>query len=559
MLTFAPRCAPDLSPLGSLPGWLSALLRARGVDTEEKADRFLNPSLTDLNDPYKMEGMETAVKLIRKAVAAGDRIMIFGDYDADGVCATSILLETLTELGAQVSFRLPSRQKDGYGLNENAVREISEKAKFLITVDCGISNRTEVALAKKLGMTVIVTDHHQLPEELPEADAVLNPLIGNYPCPFLCGAGVALKICQALQGTAGLEKRLDLAAIATVTDVVPLMDENRVIVREGLERIRKTGRPGLKALLEYSGTAGPLQADALAFRLGPRLNAAGRLGDASLAVRLLLTGMPEKAADTAGKIEEMNRRRQNMEREITAAALMQITESPSFGEDRILIVAGEGWNPGLIGLAAGKICEKFYRPAIVLSLPEDGGPAVGSCRSIPGVNIFELLRECEDLLVRFGGHAQAAGLTVARENIPALREKMNRILREKMDESVFIRTLDYDLEVPFRSWTADTLSALDLLEPTGYGNPAPVFLLSGAQVQSMRRVGRDLSHLQLQLLTPESTLVKGIAFSMGEEAEKDHMDIDVLYRPVRNEFNGRTSIEAQISALRPSGTPYPNP
>ena len=556
-MNFTPRCTPDFSPLGTLPGWLSALLRARGVDTEEKADHFLNPSLKDLHDPYRMEGMESAVKLIRRAIAAGDRIMIFGDYDADGVCATSILLETLTELGAQVSFRLPSRQKDGYGLNENAVREISEKAKLLITVDCGISNRAEVALAKELGMTVIVTDHHQLPEALPEADAVLNPLIGNYPCPFLCGAGVALKICQALQGTAGLEKRLDLAAIATVADVVPLMDENRIIVREGLERIRKTRRPGLKALLEFSGTAGPLQADALAFRLGPRLNAAGRLGDASLAVRLLLTGMPEKAADTAGKIEEMNRQRQNMEREITAAALAQITESPSFGEDRILIAAGEGWNPGLIGLAAGKICERFYRPSIVLSLPEDGGPAVGSCRSIPGVNIFELLRDCEDLLVRFGGHAQAAGLTVVRENIPALRERMNRILREQIDAAVFVRTLDYDLEVPFRNWTEETLAELDLLEPTGYGNPVPVFLLSGAQVQSMRRVGRDLSHLQLQLLTPESTLVKGIAFSMGEEAEKDHLDIDVLYRPVRNEFNGRTSIEAQISALRPSGIPIP--
>ena len=556
-MNFTPRCTPDFSPLGTLPGWLSALLRARGVDTEEKADHFLNPSLKDLHDPYRMEGMESAVKLIRRAIAAGDRIMIFGDYDADGVCATSILLETLTELGAQVSFRLPSRQKDGYGLNENAVREISEKAKLLITVDCGISNRAEVALAKEVGMTVIVTDHHQLPEALPEADAVLNPLIGNYPCSFLCGAGVALKICQALQGTAGLEKRLDLAAIATVADIVPLMDENRVIVREGLERIRKTRRPGLKALLEFSGTAGPLQADALAFRLGPRLNAAGRLGDASLAVRLLLTGMPEKAADTAGKIEEMNRQRQNMEREITAAALAQITESPSFGEDRILIAAGEGWNPGLIGLAAGKICERFYRPSIVLSLPEDGGPAVGSCRSIPGVNIFELLRDCEDLLVRFGGHAQAAGLTVVRENIPALRERMNRILREKIDKAVFVRTLDYDMEVPFRNWTEETLAELDLLEPTGYGNPVPVFLLSGAQVQSMRRVGRDLSHLQLQLLTPESTLVKGIAFSMGEEAEKDHLDIDVLSRPVKNEFNGRTSIEAQISALRPSGIPIP--
>ena len=551
-MNFTPRCAPDLSPLGALPGWLCALLRARGVDTEEKARRFLNPSLEDLHDPFRMEGMETAVKLIRAAVAAGEGIMIFGDYDADGVCATSILLETLVGEGARVSFRLPSRQKDGYGLNENAVREISEKAKLLITVDCGISNRAEVALAKELGMTVIVTDHHQLPEELPEADAVLNPLLGNYPCPFLCGAGVALKICQALQGTAGLEKRLDLAAIATVADVVPLMDENRVIVREGLRRIAKTGRPGLRALLESSGTAGAVQADALAFRLGPRLNAAGRLGDASLAVRLLLTGMPEKAAADAGRLEEMNRRRQSMEREITAAAMEQITKSPSFEEDRVLIAAGDGWNPGLIGLAAGKICEKFYRPAIVLSLPEGGGPAVGSCRSIPGVNIFELLRDCEDLLVRFGGHAQAAGLTVERENIPALREKLNRTVREKTDEAVFIRTLDYDLEVPFRNWTAETLADLDLLEPTGFGNPPPVFLLSGAQVQSMRRVGRDLSHLQLQLLTPENTLVKGIAFSMGEEAEKDHLDIDVLYRPVRNEFNGRTSIEAQVTALRPA-------
>ena len=548
---FVPRCTAGPT------SWFEALLAARGITTPEARARFLSPSLEDLHDPFLLDGMEQTVSLLRDAIAHHRTILVYGDYDADGVCATSILLETLTELGAQVSFRLPSRQKDGYGLNENAIREISEKAKLLITVDCGISNRAEVALAKELGMTVIVTDHHQLPEALPEADAVLNPLIGNYPCPFLCGAGVALKICQALQGTAGLEKRLDLAAIATVADIVPLMDENRVIVREGLERIRRTGRPGLKALLECSGTMGALQTDALAFRLGPRLNAAGRLGDASLAVRLLLTGMPEKAADTAGKIEEMNRQRQNMEREITAAALAQITESPSFGEDRILIAAGEGWNPGLIGLAAGKICERFYRPSIVLSLPEDGGPDVGSCRSIPGVNIFELLRDCEDLLVRFGGHAQAAGLTVVRENIPALRERMNRILREQIDAAVFVRTLDYDMEVPFRNWTEETLAALDLLEPTGYGNPVPVFLLSGAQVQSMRRVGRDLSHLQLQLLTPESTLVKGIAFSMGEEAEKDHLDIDVLYRPVRNEFNGRTSIEAQISALRSSGIPIP--
>ena len=550
---FLPRSAPDSAPLGDLPGWLSALLRARGVDTEEKARRFLHPSLAGLCDPFLLEGMETAVSLIRSAVRAGDRIMIFGDYDADGVCAAAILLETLTEEGAQVSFRLPSRQKDGYGLNENAVREIAEKARLLITVDCGISNHAEVALARSLGMTVIVTDHHQLPDHLPEADAVINPLLGNYPSPFLCGAGVALKICQALQGLPGLEKRLDLAAIATVADVVPLLEENRIIVREGLKRIGSTPRPGLQALLESSGISAPLQADALAFRLGPRLNAAGRLGDATLAVRLLLTGVREKAVADAARLEEMNRQRQTLEREITSAALRQITESPSFAEDRVLIAAGEGWNPGLIGLAAGKICEKFYRPVIVLSVPEGGGPAVGSCRSIPGVNIFELLRACGDLLLRYGGHAQAAGLSVAREQIPALRERLNRAVRETAEEGTFVRRLEYDLEVPFRLWTLETLADLELLEPTGCGNPPPVFLLSGARVQSMRRVGRDFSHLQLSVLTPENTVVRGIAFSLGDEAEKEHLDIDLLYRPVRNDFNSRVSVQAQVCALRESG------
>lgn len=550
-MQFIPRSAADFTPLGSLPGWLSALLRSRGVDTEEKAYRFLNPDLSGLQDPFLLSGMEEAVRLIRHAVASRERIMIFGDYDADGVCATSILLETLTEEGASVSFRLPDRRKDGYGLNESAVREISEKASLLITVDCGISSMAEVALAKSLGLTVIVTDHHQLPEVLPEADAILNPLIGNYPCPYLCGAGVALKICQALQGMESVQKRLDLAAIATVADVVPLLEENRIIVREGLKRIQSTGRPGLKALLDAAGTSAPVQADALAFRIGPRLNAAGRLGDASLCVQLLLTGKPEKAADVARQLEEMNRRRQNMEHEITDAAFRSISESMS-PEDRVLIAAGEGWNPGLIGLSAGKICEKYYRPAIVLSLPEDGGPAVGSCRSIPGVHIFEMLQACSDLLVRFGGHAQAAGLTVEREKIPALREKLNRVIRESCDESVFVPRQEYDLELPFRNWTPETLKELDLLEPTGCGNPPPVFLLSGASVQSMRRVGRDLSHLQLSLVTPENTFVRGIAFFMGKEAEKDHMDVDLLYRPVRNEFNGRVSVEAQVSALRAS-------
>ena len=552
MTLFTPRI-PEIpsSSFSSLPAWFSALLRARGIETEEGTRRFLHPSLKDLHSPFLMQDMEKAVRLIRDAIDAGERIMIFGDYDADGICAVSILLETLSEMKAQVSFRLPSRQRDGYGLHEAAVREISEKASLLITVDCGISNLDEVRLAKSLGLTVIVTDHHQLPETLPPADAILEPLLGDYPCPHLCGAGVALKLTQALLGAEGLEKRLDLAAVATVADVVPLLDENRIIVREGLRRLESTPRPGLRALIRSAGLSAPLRADDLAFRIGPRLNAAGRLGDASAGVRLLLTGKEDKALADAAALEEQNRLRQGMEREITARALEEVSGfSP---EDRVLIAAGEGWNPGLIGLSAGRLCEKFYRPAIVLSLPEDGGPATGSCRSIPGVHIFEMLRACSDLLLRFGGHAQAAGLSLDRENIPALRQRLNDVIREQCDEDCFRRRLEYDAELPFPVWTEESLSLLGQLEPCGCGNPAPLFLLSGARVDTLRRVGRDGAHLQLFLRTPENMPFKGIGFSLGEEGDREtDEDLDILYTPFLSRYNGKTSVEAQIKALRTS-------
>ena len=552
MIQFAPRGTADYTPLGSLGGRLSALLRLRGVRTEEEARAFLHPGLDSLHDPLLLSGMEAAVRRIREAASARERVMVYGDYDADGVCATAILLETLTDAGVKaVSFMLPSRQEDGYGLNEAAVRKMAEKdVRLLITVDCGISNRAEVALARSLGISVIVTDHHQLPEILPEADAIVHPLLGAYPCPHLCGAGVALKICHALLGPEGMAKRLDLAAIATVADVVPLTGENRAIVREGLRHIGTTGRPGLQALLRLAGVTAPLRADALAFRIAPRLNAAGRLGDASLAVHLLLTGVPAKAEAAAAKLEEMNRARQALEQGILSAALRQTAPAAGEAETRLLLAAGEGWNPGLIGLAAGKLCEKYFRPSVVLSLPEGDGPAVGSCRSIPGVNIFEMLRACGDLLLRFGGHEGAAGLTVARENLPALRERLERAIRDSCEESCFVRRLEYDLEVPFGDWTPDTLAELELLEPTGCGCPPPAFLLSGACVDSFRAVGSGGAHLQLSLRTADGISLRGIGFGLGGEAETLPREIDLLYRPVLNEYGGRRSVEAQFSALR---------
>ena len=531
-----------------LPDWFSSLLYARGVRTRDEAEQFLNPSLDGLHDPFLLPGMAETVALLKGAIAERKTILVYGDYDADGVCAASILMETLHEEGASLAYRIPSRHTEGYGLNPDAVREIAQKAQVLITVDCGVSDAEEVALAKELGLTVIVTDHHQPPETLPEADVVMDPLIGNYPFPGLCGAGVALKICQALQGMAGVEKRLDLAAIATVADVVPLKGENRIIVSEGMKRIASTARPGLRALLKVAGLepAKSLTADDLAFRLGPRLNAAGRLGDAKLGVHLLLTPDPAKASNIAAMLEEANRTRQRFEREMTAQALTQLSLE-ALAVSHVILVSGEDWNPGLIGLTAGRLCERFHLPAIALSV--HGDTAVGSCRSIPGINIYQMLTACADLLERFGGHEQAAGLTVKTENIPLLRQCLEKVISAAAPEETFLPAMEYDLSVPFRTWTPETLSLLSRLEPTGCGNPPPLFLLQGAEVQSIRRVGKDGSHLRLAVLDEDLSIVEGIAFGAGDTADESPQKLDLLYRPTLNDFRGRTAVEAQIYSI----------
>ena len=374
----------------------------------------------------------------------------------------------------------------------------------------------------------------------------MDPLLGSYPCPYLCGAGVALKICQALQGIAGVEKRLDLAALATVADIVPLLDENRAIVREGLRRIAASARPGIRALLEVSGTKPPLTADHLAFRLAPRMNAAGRMGDAKLGVHLLLTPDAAKAANIAGLLEEANRIRQCFEREMTAEALTQL-DPAALAASHVILVSGEDWNPGLIGLTAGRLCERFHLPTVALSV--HGDTAVGSCRSIPGISIYRILCACADLLERFGGHEQAAGLTVKTANIPLLRERLEREISAAAPEEAFLPAMEYDLAVPFRTWTPKTLAQLSRLEPTGSGNPAPLFLLEGAEVQSIRKVGKDGAHLKLTVLDEDLSIVEAIAFGAGETADESPLRLDLLYRPVLNDFRGRTAVEARVEAL----------
>ena len=535
--------------LAGMPVWMSALLSARGIQSEEEANRFLSPSLDDLHDPLLMQDMAKAVHLIRQAIQGQEHIVVYGDYDADGVCASAIMLETLKELGGNVSVRIPSRHAEGYGLHEDAVREIASSARLLITVDCGISSVAEVALARQLGLRVIVTDHHELPDTLPPANAVLNPLLGDYPFRGLCGAGVALKVTQALLPDR-VRNRLDLAALATVADVVPLKGENRVIVREGLKLMPRIGRPGLLALIRQAGLKSPLRAEDLAFRLGPRLNAAGRLEDALQAVRLLTTEDEREADRLALHLEELNRSRQQEEKAIISQALSQLRDHFSFRENRIIILAGENWNKGLIGLAAGKICEQFHYPVIVLSI--EGETATGSCRSIPGVHIYELLSGCSDLLLRFGGHAQAAGLSIETRLIPELQRRLSQAIRRSCDDSVFLPVQTYDLELPFREWTLENLTWLDQLEPTGYGNPPPLFLVSAAEALELRRVGQDRSHLRVVLRDTAGDILSGIGFSMGKEADHPLQYIDALYQPSRNEFRGQVSVQLMLRALRPS-------
>ncbi len=550
MLQFIKRGPKEAQPIGDLPLWLSALLRSRGVDTPEKAERFLHPEVAHLHDPFLMQGMEKAVRIIKEAIAGEFPIIVYGDYDVDGVCATSILLETLREMGAEPAFRIPSRHGEGYGLNCDAVREMAETYRLLITVDCGVTNHEEVRLAQMLGMTVIVTDHHQLADTPSPADAVLNPLMGEYPFRRLCGAGVALKLTQALLGVEAVMRRIDLAALATVADIVPLIDENRIIVKEGLRLMADSQRPGLRALMQVSDVHPPVNAGHVGFRLAPRLNAGGRLEDASQGVLLLTAPDSETADPIAMHLENANQQRQAIEQAITQQAIAMIPECVDFLSDRVIILMGEGWNHGVIGLAAGRICEKYHFPTIVLTKNEEG-VAVGSCRSIPGVNIHAMLTTCKDLFLRFGGHEQAAGLTMQAEFLPELRRRLNLAINENCDLTCYIPRKDYDLTVRLHEVDLDMIDSLELLQPTGYGNPNPVFLTRDAHLQQALRVGKTRTHLKVMLLDGQAVR-DGIAFGKGDLANEGLERVDVLFTPERNEFRGRVTAQLMVEGITPA-------
>lgn len=430
---------------------LYQLLLRRGIASAAEAERFLHPDREQLHDPMLLSGMEGALSLLRKARQGGQRVWVYGDYDVDGVCASALLSQALSLYGLQASTYIPSRHREGYGLNEAAVREIAAEAgcpqerALLITVDCGISCAAEVALARELGLDVIVTDHHRPGDLLPDCP-VINPLLGDYPFGYLCGAGVAFKLSCALLGWELASRFLDLAALATVADIVPLADENRVLVYLGLQAINEHPRPGLQALIRTAGLKGrSLTAGNIGFQLGPRLNASGRLGDARRALNLLCGTDAAELDRIAQELEEENAERKRVEAQILEEAHRQM-EGYDLLAHRILVLTGEGWNSGVIGLAASRLVGEYHYPTILLSASD--GVCTGSCRSIPAVDIYMALCSCADLMIRFGGHRQAAGLTIEQKNVPELIERLDAYLREHTCPEDYIPEAEYDLELP---------------------------------------------------------------------------------------------------------------
>ncbi len=504
--------------LGILPAVVQVLMN-RGLTGEKQIKNFLNPDFDQLLPPLEMQGMEQAVSTICRTLDRGDRIVIHGDYDADGVTATAILVETIEGLGGEVDFYLPSRFQEGYGLRRDALEKFrGEGRSLVITVDCGITAREEAAYAAQIGLDLIITDHHQPQGPLPAAAAVLNPLqeACRYPFKWLSGAGVAFKLATALlkqvRGRGEFpHSLLDLAALGTVADMVPLLGENRALAALGLAEINRSLRMGLKALAEAGSLrAGKINGASLAFGLAPALNAAGRMGDADPAVELLLERDPRRAGKLAEHLCRQNQLRRDTEAEILAEAEAMIAQDPRAAGEKIIVLAREGWHPGVIGIVASRLVGRFYRPVVIIAVAEEMG--CGSARSIPGFNISAALNECRGVLERFGGHDQAAGLTIVSRQVGKLREQLNQIADRRLQKEDLLPCRYLEAELSGSEINLELAGQLSRLEPFGVANPVPVFSSRSWELRSWRLVGPGKNHLKLNFARDGCSL-KPILFS----------------------------------------------
>ena len=542
-----PAAAPSTAALekAGYPALLAAVLAAHGIEDVPAAAEFLRIEESLSLSPFLMKDMDRAASRIDRALRAGEHMAVFGDYDVDGICAASLMTQALCRYGIAADSHTPLRA-EGYGLNKDAVRKLAETYGLLVTVDLGITNHEEVLLAKELGMKVIVTDHHGLPLTDSPGDAVLNPLLGSYPYRRLCGTGVAFKVAQALLGLEACREYLDLAALATVADIVPLTGENRVLVSLGLKTIQEARRPGIKALLDVSACGGGVTSDTLGFQLGPRLNAAGRLDDAGKGVRLMMTASLSEAESLAAELNALNDRRKSAESRLVRQA-QEAALDHNFLEEPALIVSGDEWHVGVIGLAAGRLCNQYHCPVCVLS--RENGLLHGSLRSVPGIHIHHCLQALDDILLRYGGHEQAAGVTLAADKEAEFRARLQAEVR-KCDPACLVPAQLYDAEIRLDECTDALYDELNLLAPFGCENPAPLLLCRSAALEERRAVGAEGAHLKLSL-RQEGKLLPGIAFSMGSRAAALPERVDAGFALGKNTFRGVTSLQAEVQALLP--------
>ena len=538
----------------------------RGIKTAGQLDSFLNPRLTMLADPFDLPGMAKAVRRIADAVQSGERIFIHGDYDADGVTATAIVMDALKKLGSEPRYHIPARAF-GYGLGSEGIKKAKEsKASLIITVDCGITSFEAVSAANSIGIDVIVTDHHEPVRDttsanpagrfvLPDAFTVVNPKLeqGTWPSADLSGAGVAFKLAQALLGNSldNVLELIDLAALGTAADVVPVVGDNRIILKEGLKLIQSGVRPGIKALKEVAGIKpGSMRATALHFMLIPRINAAGRIADANDVVKLLLTNSDDEAMRLAEWLNGLNVRRQEIGESVFSEAMDMLQASGSGPEGMgAIVVCKEGWHRGVLGIVAAKMTEAFYRPSFILSV--EAGVARGSARSIPSFDIYHGLSRCNELLMTFGGHKQAAGLSLSSGDIDSFRDMISRLVLETVAEDDMVPVLRIDAPLKLSDVTADFVREITCLEPFGYGNEEPVFGAKRLEIVQSRIVGNN--HLKMYL-KQNGKGIDSIGFDLGgmlDEVGPGAM-VDAAFVPMMNEWDGGRNLQLNLKSVRES-------
>jgi len=545
----------------SVPRPLAALLLQRGYGEPGAARAFLRPELESLGDPSLLGGLDAAVTTIASAVRDGKTILVHGDYDVDGQCATALLTRALRAAGAAVVPFVPHRMRDGYDFRSAGLAAAQAAgAALIVTCDCGITAVDTVRAAREAGLAVVVTDHHLPGDALPPATAVVDPQLDGEESPYqmLCGTGVAFKLVQALVPVLGLPANLpfhllDYVALATVADVVPLRGENRILVRHGLRVLARTRWPGLQALVRAAGLAGkPIKAGHLGFVLGPRLNAAGRVGDAMDGLRLLLTDDPGEAERLATELERLNDRRQGIDQGILEQAIEQVESGARLDTDSAIVLAAEGWHAGVIGIVASRLVERYGRPAFMIAFDTDEpGIGKGSGRSISRFHLRDALDACGDLLERFGGHRMAAGLTIRRDRVDAFRERFVAEANRHLRPEDLAPEQRVDLEVSLPEVTDDLEQLCRALEPCGSDNPGPVFSVRGVRLEGARVVGR--THLKATLRAGAHAL-DGIGFGLADRAPTGAGPVDVAFKLERNEYQGRDTLQARMVAVVPAAS-----